>query len=156
VPTAGIPFDGYLVLNEPGYLTSRFYVSKSLTNHTQVGGIFLTTQTFLSLVYNFRNLPLQTSAATVIASVRDCNLAAVEGAAVTFSQGGSPSGALYYADTTGLPSSSLAATSAAGVAWGLNIPSGITTEGASWHALTLSQADFNTAGGQITFVAVIP
>jgi hypothetical protein len=144
VATSGAPFDGYLLLTKPDYLTARVYISRPMTNHTQLGTVFLTTTTVMNLVYSMAGLSWNTVERTVVVAARDCNLAVVQGANVSAQQNGNSTGTLLDPAGVGLGT------------WVAQLPAGVTTVSASWSGQQLSATDINPVAGQITFVVVLP
>jgi len=144
VATSAAPFDGYLLLTKPDYLTARVYISRPMTNHTQLGTVFLTTPTVMTLAYSIAGLSWNTAERTVVVSARDCNLAVVQGATISAKQGGADVGTLMDPAGLGLGT------------WVALLPAGVTEVSASWSGHLLPGTYINPLAGQITFVVVVP
>lgn len=146
VSTGGVPFDGYLVLTQAGYVGTRLYVSKPVASNVQLGTVFLASPVAMSMIYTLQGLSRDLTKATILASARDCILAPIGDADFVFTQGGTPvSGTIAELPVPGVT-----------FTMALNVPPGVTQVGAFFEGITLSTAHATTLAGQLTMVTILP
>jgi hypothetical protein len=151
ISTGGMPFDGYLTLTKSDLVPARVYVSRPLTSSIQIGNVVLTSGATLNLLYGLFGQTVIPNQGTVVISVRDSTLSAVQVNQVSVTP---QAGYLLYGDVnTGLPPSSLG--TSGGSFWALNVSAGQTMINATSNGLTLGPAQITATEGQMTFVLLI-
>jgi hypothetical protein len=142
IATGGVPFDGYLALSHPGFISTRLYESKPTNADAQVGVVSMLTPMALNALHTILGIIRQPNTATLIASVRDCALTTVQGATVSFTQSGVSVGVEFGNGTTGHGAA--------------NVPPGVTAAAAMWQGTSFPVIDVVAIADQITMIAMRP
>jgi hypothetical protein len=144
VPTAGVPFDGYLALSKAGYVSAREYWSRPLTGQTS-SVLFLLSTPILNAVYTTIGQVRQPNAGTLALAFTDCGGAPI--AVIDADVFVEPSGGwLINSGVYGLPGST----------WVFNQAVGVTNISAVSGQTAFGATQFNVVSGQLTFVSVSP
>jgi hypothetical protein len=142
ITTDGLPLAGYLTLDGAGYLPTRVDLAKPLTTDTEIGSVFLATQTTLNLVAQTNGVELQPNDGALLLMARDCSLSRISGATFALTQVGNSVGSIVNLDST--------------MSWGFNIPPGSVSVVGQLNGLHFGPSQGVALSGGITIVLVTP
>lgn len=156
VPTNGNALDGFIRASAPpsvGYLPTELWPRHPFDADTTVRIQFLS-QTDLSQLYSIGAANYDSTQGTVIAQIVDCNGQPVAGATLVLNIG-SANTRIEYADSNGLPSTNLMATTANGIVYVFSI-SGSGIFSASSTQGNFHQYSMNILAGELTEMSIQP
>lgn len=133
VATNGMPLDGFLKATKSGYIDIYMYPSAPFIENSMDASVNMLTPSNKDFLNNLASGGQTAGKGMIGLQIRDASGQPVAGATVSSMPA---SGAYRYTNSSGLPSSSVMSTSADGVAFMFNVPSGPITVMASKSGMT--------------------
>ncbi len=153
VPTGGMQVDGFLKATKSGYVDNYLYpASPFIANETQAD-VNMLTPSNKDFLNNLAGGNQMAGKGMIGLQIRDASGQPVAGATVSSMPA---SGGYRYTNSSGLPSSSVTSTSADGVAFMFNVPSGPITVSASKSGMTFKAHVVIARPDKFTTTSIVP
>jgi hypothetical protein len=153
VETGGMQVDGFLKATKSGYVDLYMYPTSPFIADESEAGVNMMTPSNKDFLNNLAGGNQMAGKGMIGLQIRDASGQPVAGATISSSPA---SGAYRYTNSSGLPSSSVTSTSADGVAFMFNVPSGPITVMASKSGMTFKSHVVIARPDKFTTTSVTP